>query len=256
VPFVGMLAVLLVAFSTAAKATNELSDAEVQGRQLAHQLCEARPAGSFTNTGILLIRNSKGGTIKVPVDCVVLVSQTNWITFYKASRLEGSFHSEGSHFTDSFTSIFPIEITHFRDRLSVYKFKFPDPEPSVLITNLFTPFAGSDFWLCDLGLEFFHWPGQKILKHEMRRGRSCRVLESTNPNPSPNGYSRVVSWIDNETSGIVQAEAYDAKGNLLKEFYPKDFKKVSGQWRVASMEINNDRTGSRTRLEFNTKLSD
>ncbi|MGP8021051.1 MAG: outer membrane lipoprotein-sorting protein [Limisphaerales bacterium] len=114
-------------------------------------------------------------------------------------------------------------------------------------------FAGSDFWVEDLSLEFFHWPEQKILKHEMRRGRACQILESTNPSPSPNGYSRVVSWIDNETLGIVQAEAYDAKGELLKEFYPKSFKKVNGQWELQEMEIRNDQTGSRTRLEFDLK---
>ena len=85
-----------------------------------------------------------------------------------------------------------------------------------------SPFAGSDFWIADLGLEFFHWPEQKILKKEFRRGRGCMVLESTNPNPSTNGYSRVDSWIDKESGGIVQAKAYDAKGKLLKEFYPKD----------------------------------
>ena len=44
------------------------------------------------------------------------------------------------------------------------------------------------------------------------------VLESTNPNPSTNGYSRVLRWIDDETPGIVQAEAYDLKNKLLKEF--------------------------------------
>jgi hypothetical protein len=113
-----------------------------------------------------------------------------------------------------------------------------------------TPFAGSDFWIADLGLEFFHWPEQKILKHEMRRGRACKVLESTNPNPSTNGYSRVVSWIDNESGGIVQAEAYDFKNKLLKEFAPKSFKKVNGQWELQEMEIRNVQTGSRTRLEF------
>ncbi len=87
----------------------------------------------------------------------------------------------------------------------------------------------------------------------MRRGRSCKVLESTNPSPSTNGYSRVVSWIDNESGGIVHAEAYDAKGGLLKEFDPKSFKKVNGQWELQDMEIRNVRTGSRTRLEFDLK---
>lgn len=115
------------------------------------------------------------------------------------------------------------------------------------------PFADSDFWIADLGLEFFHWPEQKILRHEMRRGRSCKVLESINPSPSTNGYSRVVSWIDNESGGIVHAEAYDAKDKLLKEFDPKSFKKVNGQWELQDMEIRNVQTGSRTRLEFDLK---
>ena len=111
-------------------------------------------------------------------------------------------------------------------------------------------FAGSDFWICDLGLEFFHWPQQKILPKTtpLKRGRDYTLLESTNP--STNGYSRVLSWIDKETGGILQAEAYDATGKLLKEFEPKSFKKVNGQWELQEMEIRNVQTGSRTRLEF------
>lgn len=112
------------------------------------------------------------------------------------------------------------------------------------------PFAGSDFWAADLALQFFYWPDQRIFKeYEMRSGRACHVLESINPNPT-NGYSRVLSWIDNETFGIVQAKAYDAKGKLLKEFYPKDFKKVNGQWEVGEMEMINDQTGSRSWIKF------
>ena len=116
-----------------------------------------------------------------------------------------------------------------------------------------TPFANSDFWFVDLGLEFFHWPEQKVLKKDVHRSRGCTVLESTNPNPGTNGYSRVVSWIDNETLGIVEAYAYDAKGKLLKDFYPKDFKKVDGQWQVQTLVMENVQTGSRSRLEFDLK---
>ena len=76
------------------------------------------------------------------------------------------------------------------------------------------------------------------------------VLESTNPNPSTNGYSRVVSWIDEESLGIVEAYAYDANGKLLKDFYPKDFKKVNGQWQVQTLIMENVQPGSRSRLEF------
>jgi hypothetical protein len=119
--------------------------------------------------------------------------------------------------------------------------------------ELMRSFAGSDFWIADLGLEFFHWPEQKVLKKEVHRSCGCTVLESTNPNPFPNGYSRVVSWIDNETLGIVEAYAYDANGKKLKDFYPKDFKKVDGQWQVQTLVMENLQTGSRTRLEFDLK---
>ena len=76
------------------------------------------------------------------------------------------------------------------------------------------------------------------------------VLESTNPNPSTNSYSRVVSWIDEESLGIVEAYAYDAKGKKLKNFYPKNFEKVNGAYQVQSLIMDNLQTGSRSRLEF------
>ena len=114
-------------------------------------------------------------------------------------------------------------------------------------------FSNSDFWLCDLGLEFFHWPQQKVLKKEIHRSCGCTVLESTNPSPTANGYSRVLSWIDKESGGILEAEAYDIHDKLLKDFAPKSFKKVNGQWELQEMEIRNVQTGSRTQLEFDLK---
>ena len=76
------LAVLTWGFLAAAGAlaatTNDLSDAEIQGRQLAQQLCEARPAESFTNTGVLKIRDGKGGRSEIPVKCEIIVTATNW----------------------------------------------------------------------------------------------------------------------------------------------------------------------------------
>jgi YD repeat-containing protein len=84
----------------------------------------------------------------------------------------------------------------------------------------------------------------------MKRSRSCKVLESINPHPASGAYSRVVSWIDNESDGIVMAQAYDSEGKLLKEFIPKKVKKIEGQWQLEEMEIDNDQTGSSTRVDF------
>ena len=113
-----------------------------------------------------------------------------------------------------------------------------------------TPFAGSDFWLADLGLEFFHWPMQRLWKREMRRGKACQVLESRPPEAWTNGYARVVSWIHTESGAVVQAEAYDARNKLLKEFRPTAVEKVNGAWQLKEMEIENVQTGSRTTLVF------
>ncbi|HWC60610.1 MAG TPA: outer membrane lipoprotein-sorting protein, partial [Verrucomicrobiae bacterium] len=87
----------------------------------------------------------------------------------------------------------------------------------------------------------------------MKRSRSCRVLESINPHPVAGSYSRVKSWVDAESHGIVLAEAYDLNGKELKEFAPKDFSKVNGQWQLEEMQISNVQTGSRTTVKFNLK---
>lgn len=228
---------LLIFTGTVVAGTNNLSDAEVQGNQLAQQILEQRPTGNFTNTGILQIRHGDGVRTGMAVQFRTIVTATNWLVIYE---------------TTNEVSRVKLMVIHSDNRPNRYQFR----ESDLTKNEIMAPFAGSDFWIADLGLEFFHWPEQKLLKHEMRRGRACQVLESTNPNPSPNGYLRVVSWIDNETLGIVQAEAYDAKGELLKEFYPKSFKKVNGQWELQAMEIRNDQTGSRTRLEFDLNQPD
>jgi YD repeat-containing protein len=115
---------------------------------------------------------------------------------------------------------------------------------------IWAPFAGSDFSIADLGLEFLHWPDQHLTRKEMKRSRSCKVLESINPKPAPGACSRVVSWIDNESDGIVMAQAYDSQGKLLKEFIPKKVKKVEGQWQLEEMEIDNVQTDSSTWADF------
>jgi hypothetical protein len=247
---------LILFFAVGATAqTNTLSDAEIQGRQLAQQLCDAKPTENLTDTGVLKIRDSQGITTNLTVKFEIIVTQTNWQSIYTAI------------FSDTATcKLFDItKVVHFTGLKNQYEqgrffdyishgFHGPRGQGSEALSDeqSMTPFAGSDFWVADLGLEFFHWPEQKVLPKtaNLKRGRDYTLLESTNPNPSTNGYSRVLSWIDKETGGILEAEAYDADGKLLKEFAPKSFKKINGQWELQEMEIRNVQTGSRTRLEF------
>jgi hypothetical protein len=101
-----------------------------------------------------------------------------------------------------------------------------------------------------LGLDFFHWPTQRVLRGQMRLNRYTYVLESRLEKLPQNGYAKVLSWIDKETAGPIAAEAYDAQGKLLKEFVVKRFKKFQGQWQLRELEIRNVQSKSTTRIEF------
>jgi hypothetical protein len=233
---------------------NKLSDAEIQGRQLAKQLIDAKPETNFTQSGILTIRDKAGKATNFLISLKTEIMRDQqgtieWRTVYDA-RPSGK---------EIYTVM--LGVLHVGDYFNTYSLAENDQGLIANVIELKTlnekevtiPFAHSDFWVCDLGLEFFHWPEQKILKKEVKRSRGCSVLESTNPDPSTNGYSRVVSWIDNDGGGIVQAFAYDAQGKKLKEFYPNSVEKVNGQYQVKEMEIDNVQTGSRTRLTFDLK---
>ena len=256
-------AIVMLFAPNAIAARDDEVTAMVQGRKLALRLLEQQPAESFTNTGVLKIRGANGHRSEIPVKCEVIVTATNWASIYMA------FFTNA---TETLKIIHPLDqpearlgdfpgggkiVGNIEDRIGTaetMEHSYPSTGRLRIANNLWAEsFAGSDFSVADLGLEFFHWPAQKILKKEFRRNCSCMVLESTNPNPATNGYSRVDSWIDEESGGIVMARAYDAQGRLLKEFYPKDVRKVKGQWQVESLEIDNVQTGSRTRLEFDQK---
>ena len=244
-PFVPATVILFFAASAFAAATNDLSNSQIEGRTLAQQLCNERPGTNATLTGTLKIRDKNGTRTEWPMKFEVVVTETNWTSIYEKT-LPTNVPAFGRLLIEHDASSNRYEMT-----LVSTNHGPRNMNRSEVVERLL--FAG-DFLGLDLGLEFFHWPEQAVLKHEMRRGRSCRVLESTNPNPGafPNlpDYSRVDSWIDNESGGIVHAEAYDVAGKLLKEFDPKSFKKVNGQWELEDMEIRNDQTGSRTRIEF------
>ena len=261
------LFLLLCAAAANAQTTTNLSAAEIQGRELAQEILSQRPAENAISTGVLLISDGSGNRSKIPIVCRTIVSvsvaNTNviipdWQIIYQAALTNQTQY---------------LRVTHVTNQTEIYTYStnanaaVPVVGDIPLVGHLFssshevfgpaltTSYAGSDFWLGDLGLEFLHWPEQKVLPKttNLKRGRSYTLLESTNPNPSTNGYSRVLSWIDKETGGILEAEAYDVNGKLLKDFAPKSFKKVNGQWELQEMEIRNVQTGSSTKLEFDLK---
>jgi len=234
---------------SAVAATNTLSDAETQGRALAQQLLAQGPLSNLVQTATLNIRLGPGKRREIPLRIETRVSAPEWQMIYETSAPSNRVR---------------LVVTHQPGRPNRYDFWPELPEagsaedrPAAILTGsqLMQPFAGSDFWVGDLGQEFFHWPQQKLVKKVIYNSRACSILESTSPDPADEGYARVVTWIDSESLGPQHAEAYDARGRKLKEFQTKELKKVNGQWQVSVLEIENDQTGTRTLLEFNLRAS-
>lgn len=254
-----------------AATTNDTATAEIEGRDLAKQLCELQPPESFTNSSTLIIQpaRGKGQRQEIPLRTVTTVTGTSWLTIYETLSNTNARGGEKLLVTHNGTQPNHYTLAQIGSNGAIEAEQHargggaaPD-NPTVgcpasapatnppLAELTMRPFAGSDFWLVDLGLEFLHWPGQKVLKKELKKGQSCAVLESKLPEPITNSYSRVVAWIDIDTGGIVQADAYDAKGKLLKEFEVKELEKVNGRMEVTEIQMRNVQTGSRTTLRFN-----
>jgi hypothetical protein len=222
-------------------------NADADGQALVAELLSRRPAPEFkTNTCYLSIRPPKGQGPRrvIPIHYRELVTESTWTSVYETAPTNREPRVR-------------LTIVRKPDAANVYRSaEAPDAvgldaaEKTVAGVGTMTPFAGSDFWIADLGLEFLHWPTQRLLKKEMTRGQFCNVLESVAPAAQTNGYVRVKSWLDIDTGGVVFAEAYDAGGKLSKEFAPKGLKKVQGGWELEEVEIINRQTSSRTRLQF------
>ena len=221
--------------------------AEKEARALVTELLAQKPERNTTNTGRVKIRDAAGKEREIPVRFEITATPTNWASVYETLPSESG------------PGGMKLTVIHADERSNQYRLTgAAEPGATNAVSRelapdqIMIPFAGSDFWVADLGLEFLHWPGQRLLKKEMRHSKSCEVLESVNPHPVPGGYARVESWvIIAKPHGIVHADAYDAEGKLLKYFDPTAVEKVQGDYQLEEMEIRNKKTGTRTWIKFN-----
>jgi hypothetical protein len=221
------------------------AEGEKAAKTLVDKMLAQKPAENSVRMGQLKIYEGKGKWREVPLKIEVRSTPTNILTIYETTKQGGEPDTR-------------LLIGHAGTNPNTYKIQSSDAKGNMTEQSLsgsatLAPFVGSDFWIADLGLEFLHWPTQRVLRKEMRRSQFCEALESTNPDPKI-GYKRVLCWIDTDPPyGIVHAEAYDSKNDLLKNFDPTEFKKVEGQYELEEMEIRNRQTGSRTKIQFNVE---
>ncbi|MGI9259924.1 MAG: outer membrane lipoprotein-sorting protein, partial [Gammaproteobacteria bacterium] len=120
------------------------------------------------------------------------------------------------------------------------------------------PFVGSefafeDFTALELNKYDYNW-----LREESLDDLQTDVVERT-PRYESSGYSRQISWIDQDVFQVRKVEFYDRRGDLLKTLILADYRETDGVWRSHRMEMINHQTGKSTDLiygdyEFNVGL--
>lgn len=112
------------------------------------------------------------------------------------------------------------------------------------------PFMGSEFAYEDLSsfeVEKFTY---KWLRDEVYDGVNCHVIESV-PTDQFSGYTKQVTWVDQERYIPLKIEFYDRRQKLLKTLTLSDYNQYLGQfWRPGTQAMVNHLNGKSTLIEM------
>jgi len=112
------------------------------------------------------------------------------------------------------------------------------------------PFMGSEFAYEDLSSTEVEKYSYRYLQDEVVDGESMFVVERI-PVDSKSGYSRQITWIDQDEYRLRRVDYYDRKGDLLKTMDLLDYQQHLGKyWRAGEMVMTNHQTGRSTALLF------
>ena len=113
---------------------------------------------------------------------------------------------------------------------------------------------GTDLAYEDLALRFIYWSRATITGNDSVRTRAAWKLLLNAPTHRTE-YSSVNLWVDKESGALLEAEAYDWQGKLIKRFEVISGQKLEGKWylkqmRIESLDPADAQTRSRTYLEI------
>ena len=142
-----------------------------QAQALVNEMLAQKPDQNTTNTGRVTIRDAAGKEREIPVRFEITRTPTGWESVYETLPSAGS--PGGTRLT----------VIHSGQQPNRYALFNPTAAGATNIgpqqlgqDQIMAPFAGCDFWIADLGLEFLHWPNQRLLKKQMRHSKVCYVL--------------------------------------------------------------------------------
>ena len=218
-------------------ATEAEPTAEAQGREWAQRLRTVAPEQASTNRAVLKIR-SRDGRKQVPLTVVTRPGKEGWWVEYQTGTETAGGKPElwRIHYSNDAPPRFESPTAPTAQKTGT-----AGTWPGDL------RIAGSDFLLRELGMEFLHWPEQRIRGRELSNGRWCQVLESVSKRPD--GPATVRSWIDEKLGVVLSAEVYDARLVRLKHFSITQFREQADRW-TCSVSMVDDVKGTKTELAF------
>ena len=111
------------------------------------------------------------------------------------------------------------------------------------------PFVGSEFAFEDLTVLELEKYDYQWLRQEQLDGLNMDVVERY-PRYENSGYSRQVSWIDQDIHQIRKVEFYGRRGDMQKTLQLLDYRNYGGIWRTHRMVMTNHRSGKSTDLIY------
>jgi len=113
-------------------------------------------------------------------------------------------------------------------------------------------FMGSEFAYEDLGSQEVEKYKHKYLADDTLDGRKVWKLERV-PVDSESGYSKLVTYLDQEYLNPLKIEYFDRKGELLKTAKFTNYKKHGKYWRAGGISMVNHQTKKESHLTWSER---
>jgi hypothetical protein len=117
------------------------------------------------------------------------------------------------------------------------------------------PFVGSEFSFEDLtALELNKYEYDFQGTDEITVAGETMVVDvvASTPRYENSGYTRLVTYIDQEVHQIRRIEYFDRRGDLLKTLEASDYRNYEGVWRPHLLDMQNHQTGKSTQIVYET----
>lgn len=109
---------------------------------------------------------------------------------------------------------------------------------------------GSEFAFEDIGSQEVDKYTYKYQRDETLNGVATFVVERY-PTDKNSGYTKQISWIEQDRYLALKTEFYDRKGSLLKTLTASDYKQYLNKfWRAHTLDMINHQSGKSTTLAF------